>query len=184
MAAFMGRRPRDSTSAPARGRQRPPRPGRGGEITASIHPSGAIAPAPAPGPTMAAGRGAGPRGAGHVRTTQEKPVQRTERRPHPDVGRQVPGRRHRRPHVRPVHGRRAIVTSKSYTVGTIMRVRLDLAGTDQFVNLDGEVKWVKARPNEDVYEIGAEFQRLTSQAVLSLIRHLYGRQNGIPSMVA
>ena len=77
-----------------------------------------------------------------------------------------------------------IVTSKSYTVGTIIRVRLDLAGTDQFVNLDGEVKWVKSRPNEDIYEIGVEFQRLTSQAVLSLIRHLYGRQNGIPSMVA
>lgn len=77
-----------------------------------------------------------------------------------------------------------IVTSRSYAVGTIIRVRLDLAGTDQFVNLDGEVKWVKPRPDDDVYEIGVEFQRLTSQAVLSLIRHLYGRQNGIPSTVA
>ena len=77
-----------------------------------------------------------------------------------------------------------IVTSKGYSVGTIIRVRLDLAGTDQFVNLDGEVKWVKSREDEDVYEIGVEFQRLTSQAVLSLIRHLYGRQNGIPSTVA
>ena len=43
---------------------------------------------------------------------------------------------------------------------------------------------MKTRPNDDVYEIGVEFQRLTSQAVLSLIRHLYGRQNGVPSMVA
>ena len=77
-----------------------------------------------------------------------------------------------------------IVTSKGYAVGTIIRVRLDLAGTDQFVNLDGEVKWVKPREDEDVYDIGVEFQRLTSQAVLSLIRHLYGRQNGIPSTVA
>ena len=37
-----------------------------------------------------------------------------------------------------------IVTSKAYAIGTIIRVRLDLAGTDQFVNLDGEVKWVKS----------------------------------------
>lgn len=77
-----------------------------------------------------------------------------------------------------------IVTSKCYPVGTSIRVRLKLAGTDQFVNLDGEVKWVRPRPNGDAYEIGVEFQRLTSQAVLSLIRHLYGRNDGIPTTVA
>jgi len=77
-----------------------------------------------------------------------------------------------------------IITAKSYAVGTVIRVRLDLAGTDQFVNLDGEVKWVRPRENEDLYEMGVEFQRLTSQAVLTLIRHLYGRHDGIPSTVA
>jgi Tfp pilus assembly protein PilZ len=77
-----------------------------------------------------------------------------------------------------------IVTSKSYTVGTVIRVRLNLTGTDQFVNLDGEVKWVKSKENGDLFEIGVEFQRLTSQAVLALIRHLYGRSDGIPSTVA
>ncbi|OGD28990.1 MAG: hypothetical protein A2V57_04710 [Candidatus Aminicenantes bacterium RBG_19FT_COMBO_65_30] len=77
-----------------------------------------------------------------------------------------------------------IITSKSYAVGTVIRVRLNLAETDQFVNLDGEVKWLKPRENEDLYEIGVEFQRLTSQAVLTLIRHLYGRHEGIPTTVA
>jgi Tfp pilus assembly protein PilZ len=77
-----------------------------------------------------------------------------------------------------------IVTSKSYTVGTVIRVRLNLTGTDQFVNLDGEVKWIKSKENGDLFEIGVEFQRLTSQAVLALIRHLYGRSDGIPSTVA
>jgi Tfp pilus assembly protein PilZ len=77
-----------------------------------------------------------------------------------------------------------IVTSKSYPVGTVIRVRLSLAGTDQFVNLDGEVRWLKPRENGDLFEIGIEFQRLTSQAVLTLIRHLYGRNEGIPSTVA
>lgn len=76
-----------------------------------------------------------------------------------------------------------IVTSKSYPVGTVIRIRLNLSGTDQFVNLDGEVKWLKQKEDEGLCEIGVEFQRLTSQAVLALIRHLYGRHEGIPSTV-
>ena len=77
-----------------------------------------------------------------------------------------------------------IITSKSYPVGSVIRIRLTLAETDQYVNLDGEVRWLKTRENEDLFEIGVEFQRLTSQAVLTLIRHLYGRHDGIPSTVA
>jgi c-di-GMP-binding flagellar brake protein YcgR len=77
-----------------------------------------------------------------------------------------------------------IVTSKSYPVGTFIRVRLNLSGTDQSINLDGEVKWLRQKEDEGLYEIGVEFQRLTSQAVLALIRHLYGRHEGIPSTVA
>lgn len=77
-----------------------------------------------------------------------------------------------------------LVTSKSYPIGAVLRIRLNLAGTDQFLNLDGEVKWSRPRPGEDLYEIGVKFQRLTSQAVLTLIRHLYGRHDGIPTTVA
>jgi hypothetical protein len=77
-----------------------------------------------------------------------------------------------------------IVTSKSYAVGTAIRIRLCLNGTDQSVNLDGVVRWLKEKDGEAVYEIGVEFERLTSQAVLTLIRHLYGRNEGIPSTVA
>jgi hypothetical protein len=77
-----------------------------------------------------------------------------------------------------------IISSKGYPVGTFIKIRLNLAGSDQFVNLDGEVKWLKPRPDEELYEIGVEFERLTSQAVLVLIRHLYGRNEGIPTTVA
>jgi c-di-GMP-binding flagellar brake protein YcgR len=77
-----------------------------------------------------------------------------------------------------------IITSKSYPVGSVIRIRLNLAGTDQVVNLDGQVRWFKQSDNEELYEIGVEFERLTSQDVLALIRHLYGRHEGIPSTVA
>ena len=77
-----------------------------------------------------------------------------------------------------------IIASKSYPVGTFIKIRLNLAGSDQSVNLDGEVKWLKQKPGDNLYEIGVEFERLTSQAVLALIRHLYGRNEGIPTTVA
>src|SRR5512137_1391708 len=77
-----------------------------------------------------------------------------------------------------------IVTSKGYPAGTVIRIRLNLAGSEEVINLDGEVKWLRRKEHEDAYEIGVEFERLTSQAVLALIRHLYGRHEGIPSTVA
>jgi Tfp pilus assembly protein PilZ len=77
-----------------------------------------------------------------------------------------------------------IVTSKSYVEGTSIRIRLNLNGTDQVVNLDGIVRWLRPQADGELFEIGVEFERLTSQAVLALIRHLYGRNEGIPSTVA
>jgi len=77
-----------------------------------------------------------------------------------------------------------IVTSKSYAVGTILRIRVNLAGTNQFVNLDGEVKWLKAKEGQDQFEIGVEFLHLTSPDILILLQHLYGQNEGIPSTVA
>ncbi len=77
-----------------------------------------------------------------------------------------------------------IITAKSYAVGTILRIRVNLAGTNQFVNLDGEVKWLKAKEQEDQFEIGVEFLHLTSPDILILLQHLYGQNEGIPSTVA
>jgi c-di-GMP-binding flagellar brake protein YcgR len=77
-----------------------------------------------------------------------------------------------------------VVTSKSYPVGSMIKIRISLSGSDEVVALDGQVRWFRRRENEDVYEIGVEFERLTSQTILILIRHLYGRNEGIPSTVA
>jgi c-di-GMP-binding flagellar brake protein YcgR len=77
-----------------------------------------------------------------------------------------------------------IITSRSYPVGSVIRVRLSLSGTDHAIDLDGIVRWLKQKDNETIYEIGVEFERMTSQAVLILIRHLYGRNEGIPSTVS
>jgi Tfp pilus assembly protein PilZ len=77
-----------------------------------------------------------------------------------------------------------IITSKSFAVGSVIRVKVNLAGTDQYVNLDGEVKWLKSREDDGMFEIGVEFLHLTSHDILTLLRHLYGQNEGIPSTVA
>lgn len=77
-----------------------------------------------------------------------------------------------------------IVTAKSFSVGAVVRIRVNLTGTDQFVNLDGEVKWIKSREDEDLFEMGVEFLHLKSHDVLTLLKHLYGQNEGIPSTVA
>lgn len=77
-----------------------------------------------------------------------------------------------------------IVTSKSFAVGTTLRIRVNLNGTDQFINLEGEVRWSKPMNGDDRHEIGVEFLHLTSPDILKLLQHLYGRNEGIPSTVA
>lgn len=77
-----------------------------------------------------------------------------------------------------------IVTSKSFSVGAVIRIRVNLTGTDQFVNLDGEVKWIKSQEDDHLFEMGVEFLHLKSYEVLTLLKHLYGQTEGILSTVA
>ena len=77
-----------------------------------------------------------------------------------------------------------IITSKCYAVGTAVRIRIDLARTNESVTLDGEIKWLKAKAGEDLYELGVGFQNLKSHTILALLRHLYGQNTGIPSSIA
>ncbi|MCX6570697.1 MAG: PilZ domain-containing protein [Candidatus Aminicenantes bacterium] len=77
-----------------------------------------------------------------------------------------------------------LITSKCYAVGTAVRIRIDLARTKESVTLDGEIKWLKAKEGEDLYELGVGFRNLKSHTILALLRHLYGQNTGIPSSIA
>ena len=77
-----------------------------------------------------------------------------------------------------------IITSKCYAVGTAVRIRVDLAKTNESVTLDGRIKWLNAKEGEDLYELGVEFQNLKSHTILALLRHLYGQSTGIPASIA
>jgi len=76
-----------------------------------------------------------------------------------------------------------LFTDKSLTVGTVIRIVIDLAKTAQSIQVDGKVKWVRKNESDGVYEIGVEFLHHISQTVLTLIRHLYSAGSEIPSTV-
>jgi c-di-GMP-binding flagellar brake protein YcgR len=77
-----------------------------------------------------------------------------------------------------------IYIKKEYPPGAVIRLRMDLERTSQSVTLDAKVIWVKADEAEGVFEIGVEFQNLTSHTILALIKHLYGDQVRVPSPAA
>jgi len=77
-----------------------------------------------------------------------------------------------------------ILSKKSFSVDTVLRIQIDLKKSNQVIKVDGKVKWVKRMSDEDFYEMGVEFQHDISKTVLSLLRHLYGESRGIPSTVS
>jgi len=77
-----------------------------------------------------------------------------------------------------------IHSKKSFPINTVLRIQIDLKKSNQVIKVDGKVKWVERMSGEDLYEIGVEFLHDISKTVLSLLRHLYGEDTGIPSTVS
>lgn len=77
-----------------------------------------------------------------------------------------------------------ILSREFFDVGTVVKIQVELARTRQSVNIVAEVRWLNIREDDDIFELGVEFRHQISQSTLSLIRHLYSYEEGIPSMVA
>lgn len=76
-----------------------------------------------------------------------------------------------------------LFTEKNFPPGTVIRIVIELARTCQTIQVDGEVKWVRKRDDDELYEMGVEFLHHISQTILTLIRHLYSVGAEIPSCV-
>ena len=76
-----------------------------------------------------------------------------------------------------------IISEKKFPIDTTLRIQINLSRTKQIIKVDGKVKWVRENTEDDSYEIGIEFQHEISKTVLTLIRHLYAEEPGIPSKV-
>jgi hypothetical protein len=76
-----------------------------------------------------------------------------------------------------------IISKKLFPIDSILRIQISLSRSKQIIKVDGKIKWVKERTEEHSYEMGIEFMHEISKTVLSLIRHLYGEESGIPSKI-
>lgn len=77
-----------------------------------------------------------------------------------------------------------LISPKLYPVDTVMRIEINLSKSGQIVKLDGIVRWSKESPEREAFELGVEFLHKISKSVLSLIRHLYGEGQDIPSTIS
>ncbi len=77
-----------------------------------------------------------------------------------------------------------IFSKELFDVGSILRIHLALDRTRQTVTVDGIVKWLNHRDDDDIFELGVEFRHQISHSIVSLIRHLYSADAGIPSSIA
>ena len=77
-----------------------------------------------------------------------------------------------------------ICSEVDFPVGYVIRIMIEFAGTDQCVEVDGEVIWTQRSEDGQHFDIGVEFLHKFSNTILSLIRHFYGKNVGVPSSVS
>ncbi|MFC2165198.1 PilZ domain-containing protein [Acidobacteriota bacterium] len=77
-----------------------------------------------------------------------------------------------------------IQVDKLFPVDSIIRIQISLSRSGEAIKVDGKVKWINKIQDEDLYEIGVEFLHHISKTVLSLIRHLYAEDTGVPTSVS
>jgi hypothetical protein len=77
-----------------------------------------------------------------------------------------------------------IITKELFDVGSLIKIQIDLAGTNELISLEGEVKWLEFKKEEGFFELGVEFKHKISTNVVCLIRHIYQQDSRIPATVA
>ncbi len=75
-----------------------------------------------------------------------------------------------------------IWTDRAFPLDSKLKLVLYLSRSKQIVRICGIVMWAK-NCDEDLYEIGVQFQHEIPNVLMALIQHLYGRGRGIPTSV-
>jgi hypothetical protein len=76
-----------------------------------------------------------------------------------------------------------ILAKRSFPVDSILRAQIHLSNPPDSIKIDGQVKWVREIRDEDHFAMGIEFLHEISNTILSLIRHLYSVDEGVPSSI-
>ncbi|MGA2363744.1 MAG: PilZ domain-containing protein [Candidatus Aminicenantales bacterium] len=76
-----------------------------------------------------------------------------------------------------------IFTKELFYVGSHIKVQIELTGTGELITLEGEVKWLNVKIDEDLFELGVEFRHRISNSILCLIKHIYQGDSRIPASI-
>lgn len=74
-----------------------------------------------------------------------------------------------------------VMTKDPLAAGTLINIRIDLARSRESVVVAAEVRWSRFNARAGLYEVGVEFRHLSSQKILSLLKHLYGQNATVPT---
>jgi hypothetical protein len=77
-----------------------------------------------------------------------------------------------------------IISQQVFPVGCVWRMLIDFKRTNEFLRVDGQVKWVKKSKDAQIFHIGVEFLHSYPDTIRLLIKHLYGRQGEDPAPVS
>ena len=76
-----------------------------------------------------------------------------------------------------------IYSPEPLPVGAALQIRLELLRSGESVSVGAEVKWVKRKTAEKVYEIGVMFNHSAPQTAMALMKNLFDEGAGISTTV-
>lgn len=72
-------------------------------------------------------------------------------------------------------------TAKSFEVGTLLRLQIELVRTGEILRVEGVVRWCRWDESVNVFEMGVEFQHTSMVTVLSLMKNLHDARRSAAS---
>lgn len=72
-----------------------------------------------------------------------------------------------------------VMTDTYFPVDTEFEITLYLSTSRQLIKMRGKVKWISRFQDEELYEIGVEFEHRISKTILAMMLHIYDEQKGI-----
>ena len=73
-----------------------------------------------------------------------------------------------------------IMTNENFAVGSCVKMTLYLSRTKQVIKIQAEVRWSRA-VDAGLFEVGVEFRHGIPLGVITLINHLYGKEQRVPT---
>jgi hypothetical protein len=72
----------------------------------------------------------------------------------------------------------------NFPVGYVLRIGIDLGENEPPVAVDGEVVWSRESQDGRHFDMGVEFLHRIPDTLLSLLKHFYGKKDGLPTSVS